>query len=93
MLLILGYHDSEMEGFDRLSTCSSGHVLFEFERLSTALYNSRSRILEKVCTDPLPLRSICAPSAIYCHTGETASTMKMTSQQNQFVIEKNTPIR
>jgi len=60
-----------MEGLIRLSTCSSGHVSVEFERLSTALYNSRSRILEKSCTDPFAWGQFAPHPGLYCHTGET----------------------
>jgi len=40
------------KGFDPVIDMLFGACSVEFERLSTALYNSRSRILEKSCTDP-----------------------------------------
>jgi len=83
-----GYHDSEMEGFDPVIDMLFGACSVEFERLSTALYNSRSRILEKVAQILLPevnLRPIPAYTVIQA---KPASTMKMTSPTDQFVIEK-----
>lgn len=83
-----GYRDSEMEGFDPVIDMLFGACSVEFERLSTALYNSQSRILEKVAQILLPevnLRPIPAYAVIQA---KPASIMKMTSSTDQFVIEK-----
>jgi hypothetical protein len=83
-----GYRDSEMEGFDPVIDMLFGACSVEFERLSTSLYNSRSRILEKVAQILLPevnLRPIPAYAVIQA---KPVLAMRMTNPTDQFVIEK-----
>lgn len=83
-----GYQDSEMEGFDPIIDMLFGACSVEFERLSTALYNSRTRILEKVAQILLPevnLRPIPAYAVIHA---KPASVSKTTDVSDQFIVEK-----
>lgn len=86
-----GYQDSETEGFDPVVDLLFGACASEFERLSTELYTSQKRILEKVSQILLPEVFLCpVPSYAIMH-GKPVNFEKITEQTDQFVYEKEVP--
>ena len=86
-----GYQESNAEGFDPVIDLLFGACATEFERLSTELYTSQKRILEKVSQILLPEVFLCpVPSYAIMH-GKPSSTEKTTVQTDQFVFEKEFP--
>lgn len=86
-----GYQESDAEGFDPVIDLLFGACATEFERLSTELYTSQKRILEKVSQILLPEVFLCpVPSYAIMH-GKPSSTEKTTTQTDQFVFKKEFP--
>lgn len=83
-----GYQESETEGFDPVVDLLFGACAAEFERLSTELYNSQTRIIEKVSQILLPevyLRPVPSYAII---NAKPINPEKYTKQSDQFIIEK-----
>ena len=85
---IWGYQDSETESFDPVIDLLFGACASEFEKLSTAIYSSQSRILEKVAQILLPEVSLRPGPAYAVLNGKPLDPEKLSSQTDQFVIEK-----
>ena len=85
---IWGYKESEMEEFDPAVDLLFGACASEFERLSSEVYVSQTRILEKVAHILLPEVYLCpVPSYAIAH-GKPLNPKILTKQEDQFVIEK-----
>lgn len=83
-----GYGESEMEGFDPLVDLLFGACSSEFERLSTELYSSQSRILEKVAQILLPDVDLRPSPSYAILQAKPVNAEKLIHQTDQFVIEK-----
>jgi hypothetical protein len=83
-----GYQDAETDGFDPVIDLLLGACASEFERLSTELNISQTRILEKVSEILLPEVYIHpSPSYAVIHA-KPISLERFTDQADQFVFEK-----
>jgi hypothetical protein len=88
---IWGYQESETEGFDPVIDLMLGACAYEFERLSTEIYTSQSRILEKVAQILLPEVNLRpSPSYAVIH-GKPLNPEKTTKKTDQFIFEKELP--
>jgi len=86
---IWDYQESETEGFDPVIDLLFGACAFEFERLSTELNISQTRILEKVSQILLPEVYVYpSPSYAVIHAKPVISE-RFTDQTDQFVFEKD----
>jgi len=83
-----GYRESETEGFDPVVDLLFGVCSSEFERLSTELYSSRSRILEKVAQILLPEVDLRPSPSYAVLQAKPANAERLINQTDQFVIEK-----
>ncbi|HLO57288.1 MAG TPA: hypothetical protein VK179_00965 [Bacteroidales bacterium] len=83
-----GYSDAETEGFDPVIDMLFGACSVEFERLSTSLYNSRSRILEKVARILLPEVNLRPVPAYAIMHAKPATPTKKANRSDQFIFEK-----
>jgi len=89
---IWGYQESDTEGFDPVIDLLFGACASEFERLSTEVYSSQKRILEKVSQILLPEVFLCpVPSYAVMH-GKPVNAARFSEQMDQFIFEKETQI-
>ena len=85
---IWDYQESDTEGFDPVIDLLFGACAFEFERLSTELNISQTRILEKVSQILLPeVYVFPSPSYSIIHA-KPVLPERYTDQTDQFVFDK-----
>ena len=85
---IWDYRESETEGFDPVVDLLFGACASEFERLSTELYISQTRILEKIAQILLPEINLRPhPSYAVIHAKPVVPE-RLADQTDQFVYEK-----
>ena len=83
------YQDTDTEGFDPVVDLLFGACAYEFERLSTDINISQSRILEKVAQILLPEVFVHpAPSYTILHA-KPALPDRLTDPADQFVFDKD----
>ncbi len=85
---IWGYRESETEGFDPVIDLLFGACSSEFERLSTELYISQSRILEKIAQILLPEINLRPAPAYAILQAKPVNAERFADQSDQFVFEK-----
>jgi hypothetical protein len=85
---IWGFRESDMEGFDPLIELLFGACSAEFEQLSTELYNSQSRILEKVAQILLPEVDLRPAPSYAILQAKPVNAERMVDQTDQFMIDK-----
>lgn len=83
-----GYQESETDGFDPVIDLLFGAFAAEFEKLSSELYNSQSRILEKVSQILLPEVNLRPVPSYAIVNVRPLVTERYTKQSDQFITEK-----
>jgi hypothetical protein len=86
---IWDYKDSEMEGFDPVIELLFGACAYEFERLSDEIYNSQSRILEKVAHILLPEVKLNPEPSYAIMQARPVNNERFTKPDDQFIFEKD----
>jgi len=85
---IWDYRESETEGFDPIIDLLFGACASEFERLSTELYISQTRILEKIAQILLPEINLRPNPSYAVLQAKPVNIERQADQTDQFVFEK-----
>ena len=85
---IWDYRESETEGFDPIIDLLFGACASEFERLSTELYISQTRILEKIAQILLPEINLRPNPSYAVLQAKPVNIERQANQTDQFVFEK-----
>jgi hypothetical protein len=85
---IWDYRESETEGFDPVIDLLFGACASEFEKLSTELYISQTRILEKIAQILLPEINLRPHPSYAILQAKPVNIERQADQTDQFVFEK-----